>query len=105
MPHTPAYLQRLGELRHKAPKVAKLTARIAATIKPERQRLDVDELESVLFEYANAIAHQLPSCATRLTVWLNILASDELKALEHHDVATFVNEAATLGGPSGVLAG
>lgn len=103
MPHTHTYLQRLGELRHRAPKVAKLIARIAAAIQPERQSLAPEELEGVLFIHADAIAQQLPSCATRLTVWLNLLAADEVKALEHCDVAAFVNEAATLGGPSGVL--
>ncbi len=105
MPHTSTFIQRLGELRHRAPGVAKLTARIAAAIEPERLRLDADDLERVLFDHANALAWQLPSCATRLSVWLNHLAMDEVKALEHRDVSVFINEAATLGGPASVVAG
>ena len=105
MPHTPTFIQLLGELRHKSPRVAKLTARIAAAIKPERQALSSDDLERVLFDHADAIAHQLPSCTIRLSVWLNLLAVGEVKVLEHRDVAIFVNEAATLGGASGMLTG
>lgn len=105
MPSTPTYIARLGELRHKSPRVAKLTARIAAAIKPERQSLESEDLERVLFDHANAIAHQIPSCTIRLSVWLNLLARDEVKVLEHRDVAIFVNEAATLGGASGMLTG
>lgn len=105
MPHTATFIQRLGELRHRAPRVAKLTIRIAAAIEPERLRLDAEDLERILFDHADALAWQLPSCATRLSVWLNLLARDEFKALEHRDVAVFVNEAAALGGPSSVVAG
>lgn len=105
MPSTPTYKARLGELRHKSPRVAKLTARIAAAIKPERQSLELEDLERVLFDHAYAIAHQIPSCTIRLSRWLNRLAMDEVKVLEHREVAIFVNEAATLGGASGMLTG
>lgn len=104
MPQTLTYQQRVSELHQKAPDVAKLIARIAAAIRPQHLSLSPEELENVLFTHADAIAQQLPSCSTRLTVWLNLLGDNDVRALDHSEVVTFVNEGAILGGPSGVLA-
>nr|WP_315448585.1 hypothetical protein [uncultured Pseudomonas sp.] len=99
LPQTPIYQQRLAELPLD---VAVLTSDIAAALRPEQQPLPPEDLERVLFEHANAVAQKIPSCATRLAVWLNILADAKLQALEPREVAAFVNTAAKLGGPSSV---
>ena len=103
--YTATYSNNLDSLRQQSPKVAELTKRIAAAIKPELQRLEPEDLENVLFIHADAVAQQIPSCVTRLAVWLNLLAAPEVKALEHREVAAFINEAASLGGLSGVVQG
>lgn len=103
--YTATYSNNLDALRQQAPKVAELIGRIAEAIKPELQRLNPEDLENVLFVHADAVAQQIPSCVTRLAVWLNLLAAPKVKALEHREVAAFVNEAASLGGLSGVVPG
>ena len=101
--YTPTYPSRHDALRQQAPQVAELIGRIAEAIKPELQRLSPEDLENVLFIHADAVAQQIPSCVTRLAVWLNLLAAPKVEALEHREVAAFVNEAASLGGLSGVV--
>jgi hypothetical protein len=98
---SPTYRKRLAELPFD---VATLTSDIATALRPEKQRLSPEDLERVLFEHADAIAHKVPSCVTRLAVWLNLLAHTDVQAIEHRQVAAFVNTAATLGGASSLVA-
>ncbi|EJM83124.1 hypothetical protein [Pseudomonas sp. GM60] len=99
LPQTLTYRQRLAELPLD---VAALTSDIAAALRPEQQRLPLEDLERVLFEHVNAVAQKIPSCATRLAVWLNLLANARVQAIDHREVEAFVNTAVKLGGPSSV---
>lgn len=102
---SPTYVELLKSLRQKAPPVADLVERIATALKPECQTLNSEGLERVLLARADAVAQEIPYCVTRMAVWLNRLAANEVRALEHCEVAAFVNEAACLGGPCGVATG
>ncbi|UVM63308.1 hypothetical protein [Pseudomonas sp. B21-010] len=101
LPVTPSYEQRLSALRSYAPEVADLAARIARAIRPEVLAQSASTLESELFDYLQAVGQQQARSVTRLSVWFSRLVRDQ--ALQHAEVATFMNDAASHGGPSGVV--
>ncbi|UXZ21412.1 hypothetical protein KZH41_23430 [Pseudomonas sp. YeP6b] len=101
LPVTPSYRERLIALRSYNPKVADLAARIAQAIKPEALELSESTLEGELFDRLQAVGQQRVRCVTRLSAWFSPLLQGQ--ALQHAEAAAFLNEAACLGGPSGVV--
>lgn len=101
LPVTPTYERGLRDLRLLSPEAAGLIERIALDLQPQVLDTSTETLEVQLLDYLQAVGQQQARSVTRLAVWLNTVAS--AGALTPQQVATFVCEAATLGGPSGVV--
>ena len=101
LPVTPSYERRLRDLRTLSPDTGALLERIALELQPQVLVTSTQNLETQLLDYLQAVGQQQARSVTRLAVWLNTVAS--AGALTPQQVATFVCEAATFGGPSGVV--
>ena len=101
LPVTPSYERALRDLRQVSPATATLAERIALDLQPQVLTVSTTNLEAQLLDHLQAVGIQQARSVTRLAVWLNTVAS--AGALTTQQVATFVCEAATLGGPSGVV--
>ena len=101
LPVTPTYERGLRDLRTLSPDTAALLERIALELQPQVLATSTQNLETQLLDHLQTVAQQQARSVTRLAVWLNTVAS--AGALTPQQVATFVCEAATLGGPSGVV--
>lgn len=101
LPITPSFERGLRDLRAVSLGAAALLERIAKDLQPQVLATSTDNLEEQLLDHLQAVGRQQARSATRFIVWANKMANDE--ALTHQQVATFVCEAATLAGPSGVV--
>ena len=101
LPVTPSYERGLRNLRQVSPATAALAERIALDLQTQVLATSSDSLEVQLLDHLQTVAQQQARSVTRFTVWLNAVAS--AGALTPQQVATFVCEAATLGGTSGVV--
>lgn len=101
LPVTPTYERGLRDLRTLSPEAAALIERIALELQSQVLATSTETLEVQLLDHLQAVGQQQARSVTRLAVWLNTVAS--AGALTPKQVATFVCEAATLGGPSGVV--
>lgn len=101
IPSTELYRMHLEALRVLSPNSAALAERIASALHPEVLSQSGERLARDLFSNLNPVGLQEAGCVTCLGVWLYGLAA--LKALSNAEVATFVADAATLGGSSGVV--
>ena len=101
LPVTPSYERRLRDLRTLSPATAALAERIALDLQPQVLATSAETLTVQLLDHLQAVGMQQARSVTRLAVWLNAVAS--AGALTPQQVATFVCEAATLGGASGVV--
>ena len=101
LPVTPNYERRLSELRRISPDIAALTERIALDLRPQVLATSTDTLEAQLLDHLQAVALLQACSVTLLTVWLGAVVS--AGALPSQKAATFVYEAAPLGGPFGVI--
>ena len=101
LPVTPSYERALRDLRKQSPDTAALAERIALDLQPQKLATSSDSLEVQLLDHLQTVAQQQVRSVTRLTVWLNAVAS--AGALTPKQAAAFVCEAATLGGPSSVV--
>lgn len=98
LPVTPSYERALRDLRKLSPDTAALAERIALDLQPQ---VSTTKLEVQLLGHLQAVAQQQASSVTRLASWLNAVARN--KELTFKQATDFVNEAATLGGPSSVV--
>mgnify|MGYP003610408861 FL=1 len=89
LPVTPYYERRLSDLRTLFPDTAASTGHL------DRYA------GGSLMDNLQVVAHQKARRVTRLTVWLGAVVS--AGALPSQQAATFVYEAAPLGGPFGVI--
>ena len=101
LPLTPYFERRLNDLRALSPAIAELAERIASDLKPEVLSTSSDTLEAQLMDHLQEVAQQEVRCVTRLWDWLNAVVDSG--ALTPPQAAAFACEAATLGGPSGVV--
>ena len=101
LPVTPSFERALRDLRQISPATAALAERIALDLQPQVLPTSTDNLEEQLLDHLQAVGRQQARSATRFTVWANKMANDD--ALTHQQAATFVCEASTLAGPSGVV--
>ena len=98
---TPSYERRLRDLRTLSLETAALAERIALDLQPQVRSITSETLEAQLMDHLQEVAQQQTRCVTRLWDWLNAVVSAE--ALTPQQAAAFACEAATLGGPSGVV--
>lgn len=101
LPVTPSYERSLLDLRTLSPDTAALAESIREALQPQVLATSTETLEVQLLDHLQAVGQQQARSATRFAVWVNRMARDS--ALTHQQAATFVCEAATLGGPSGVV--
>ena len=101
LPVTQSYERALRDLRQYSPATAALAERIALDLQPQVLATSTETLTAQLLDHLQAVGQQQARSVTRLAVWLSVVAS--AGALTHQQAATFVDEAATLGGPSGVV--
>ncbi|WP_321833856.1 hypothetical protein [Pseudomonas kulmbachensis] len=101
LPVTPSYEHCLRELCTVSEDTAQLAARIAVELHPQVVSTSPAALQTQLFHHMHAIGSQQSRCVSRLAGWLNTLARQG--GLSHKQAATFLNEAAALAGPSGVI--
>ena len=101
LPVTPSYERTLRDLHMLSPDTAALAERIALDLQPQVLATSSDSLEVQLLDHLQTVAQQQVGSVTRLTVWLNAVAS--AGALTPKQVTAFVREATTLGGPSGLV--
>ena len=101
LPVTPSYERALLDLRTLSPDIAALAENIREALQPQVLATSTETLEVHLLDHLQAVGRQQAGGATRFAVWVNRMARDG--ALPHQQAATFVCEAASLGGPSGVV--
>ena len=101
LPVTPSYERALRDLRTLSPDTAALLEHIALELQPQVLATSPQNLETQLLDHLQEVDQQQARSVTRLAVWLNTVAI--AGALTPQQVSTFVCEAATLGGPSGVV--
>ena len=101
LPATPYYERRLRDLRTLSPATAALAERIALDLQLQMLAISTETLEAQLMDHLQEVAEQQTRCVTRLWDWLNAVVSAE--ALTPQQAAAFACEAATLGGPNGVV--
>ena len=98
---TPYYERRLRDLRTLSPDTAALAERIALELQPQVLATSTETLEAQLLDHLQEVAEQQARCVTRFWDWLNAVV--DAGALTPPQAAAFACEAATLGGPSGVV--
>ena len=98
---TPYYERRLRDLRTLSPAAAALAERIALDLQPQMLATSTETLEAQLLDHLQEVAEQQTRCVTRFWDWLNAVV--DAGALTPPQAAAFACEAATLGGPSGVV--
>ena len=101
LPVTPFYERRLRDLRTLSPATAAMAERIALDLQPQVFSIAPDILEAQLLDHLQEVAEQQTRCVTRFWDWLNAVVS--AGGLTPPQAAAFACEAATLGGPSGVV--
>lgn len=101
LPVTPSYERVLRDLRTLSPDTAALAENIREAMQPQVLTTSTESLETQLLDHLQALDRQQARSATLFAVWANTMARKG--ALTHQQAATFVCEAATLGGPSGVV--
>ncbi len=101
LPVTSFYERRLRDLRTLSPATAALAERIALALQPQVLATSAETLEAQLLDHLQEVAEQKTRCVTRFWDWLNAVV--DAGALTPPQAAAFACEAATLGGPSGVV--
>ena len=101
LPATPYYERRLRDLRTLSPATAALAERIALDLQLQMLATSTEMLEAQLMDHLQEVAEQQTRSVTRLWDWLNAVV--DAGALPPPQAAAFACEAATLGGPSGVV--
>ena len=101
LPVTPSYERRLRDLRTLSPDTGALLERIALELQPQVLATSIEALEAQLLDHLQEVAEQQTRCVTRFWDWLNAVV--DAGALPPPQAAAFACEAATLGGPSGVV--
>lgn len=101
LPVTPSYERCLRVLRTLSLETAALAERIALDLQPQMFNITSETLETQLMDHLQEVAQQQTRCVTRLWDWLNAVVS--AGGLTPQQAAAFACEAATLGGPNGVM--